>query len=169
MTSILQTLLDIDSPLFKAGLHDLEKSTGHSGVDTRLIADVLANGHKVMRSLGLDTKDTTGKEMYHALMLAVKNDDIGELLSDTDYTLMYIDGRVISLNLIDVIENSHHELKYDRQSFVHGRRALTGELIDRYVTHARTNLETSLEIFQSIGLLSSEDACYNITKYKHKQ
>jgi len=169
MTSILQTLLDIQSPLFKSGLHDLEKSTGHSGIDTRLIADVLSRGHQVMRSLGLDTKDTTGKEIYHALMLAVKNNNIEELLLDTDYTLMDFNGQVVSFNLIDVVENSHHELKYEDQLFVHGRRALAGELVDRYVMHARTNLETSIEIFQSIGLLSSEDACYNITKYKHKQ
>lgn len=158
MSNILKDLLEINSPLFNAGLASLEKSTGHSGVDTRLIADVLSSGHRVMRKLGLDTRDTTARELYNTLTATVQNSDIEELLFDTDYTLLQVDGRVISFNLIDVIENVHHQISFDRQITIHGRRALAGELVRRYIDHARTDESTSLGIFESMGLPLEDQA-----------
>jgi hypothetical protein len=153
MTHFLQTVLNTDEPLLSNGLKALEKSTGHSGVDTRLIADILYKAHSVMRSLGLDIKDTTGHELYHSLVSAVKNNNIKLLLQDCDYVLYIIDKRFISFNLIDVIENYHHELEYDQQSVTHGQRSLRGEIVGRYLDHARTNQVTTLEIAAAIGLL----------------
>ena len=169
MTNFLQKVLNINEPLFKSGLKALEKSTGNSGVDTRLIADVLQNAHKVMRVLGLDTADTTGRELYHSLMAAVKNRDIESLLTDTDYVLYIIDDKVISLNMIDVIENSHHELPFDRQVIGHGQRSLRGEIIKRYIDHARTDDLTTFETISSIGLLPEQDSWYNNAKAYKKR
>jgi len=153
MTHYLQSILNIDSSLLTSGLAQLEKSTGNSGVDTRLIADVLEKAHKVIRLLGLDIKDTTGRELYHSLIATVKRVDIESILCDMDYVLFYIDNRVISFNLIDVIENSHHELSYEKQIVSHGQRSLRGEIIGRYIDHARTNEATTMVIVSSIGLL----------------
>ena len=44
----------------------LEKTTGASGVDTRLIADITERAHTIMRQLGLDVRDTTCEELYYA-------------------------------------------------------------------------------------------------------
>ncbi len=164
MTNYLQTLLGVNKPTFINGLKALEKSTGNSGIDTRLIADIIENAHKVMRILGLDTSDTTGPELYHSLLSAVKNKDIESLLTDTDYVLYIIEGKVISLNLIDVIENSHHELPFDKQIISHGQRSLRGEIVGRYIDHVRTNDMTTIKIATSIGLLSGDDAWYNNAK-----
>jgi hypothetical protein len=157
VTHYLQKVLPDSEPLLTSGIVALEKSTGHSGVDTRLIADILKNAHGVMRSLGLDTADTTGRELYQALISAIKTDSIEELLQSCDYTLYVIDKDVISFNLIDIIENYHHALDYERRSVNHGQRSLRGEIVDRYLRHTRTNEATTLEIASTIGLLPGED------------
>ena len=158
MPHYFQKVLNTDEPLLSNGLKSLEKSTGNSGVDTRLIADILERAHAVMRKLGLDSTDTTGHELYHALLSAVKIDKIEFLLQECDYVLYVIDKQIISFNLIDVIENYHHELDYKKKSITHGQRSLRGEIVGRYLNHARTNEETTLEIAKTIGLLSDNDA-----------
>jgi hypothetical protein len=169
MTQLLQSLLDAKEPIFSQGLIQLEKATGNSGVDTRLIADITEKAHDIMRRLGLDVRDTTGKELYHSLIAAVRCGACEPLLSDADYVLFRADDMIISFNMIDVIENTHHELPYDKQIYSHGQRSLRGELVTRYINHARTNENTTLEIASSIGLLPESDAWYNDVKYSKKQ
>jgi hypothetical protein len=169
MANLLQKALQIDEPIFTMGMRVLEKSTGNSGVDTRLIADIHENAHKVMRTLGLDTTDTTGRELYHALVAAIRRNDIQQLLYDTDYVLYVIGSDVVSFNIIDVIENTHHELGYESRIISHGQRSLRGEIIERYLSHIRTDKATTLEIVKSIGLLPESDAWYNNAKANKKQ
>ena len=169
MSRFLQSILGANEPLFSNGLARLEKSAGCSGVDTRLIADIIEKSHIVMRKLGLDTRDTTGHELYFALMSAVKNDTIEELLFEMDYVLMTIDKKIVSFNLIDVIENSHHQLSFEKQIVSHGQRSLRGELVARYINHARTSEITTREIATLIGLLPEQDACYNNLNNQQKQ
>lgn len=169
MANYLQTALNINHHLFKNGMMALEKSTGNGGIDSRLIADVIESAHKVMRVLGLDTSDTTGRELYHSLIAAVKHSNIELLLQDMDYVLYIIDGKVISFNLIDVIENSHHELPFDKQIISHGQRSLRGEIIGRYIDHGRTDTGTTIDTATSIGLLDCDNACYNNVKAYQKQ
>ena len=169
MSRFLQSLLGVKEPLFSAGLARLEKTTGHSGVDTRLIADITEKSHNIMRQLGLDTRDTTGHELYLALNEAVKRGDGELLLIDVDYVLMSIDDTVISFNLIDVVENMHHNLPYKRQIISHGQRSLRGELVGRYINHTRTDESTKLDIASLIGLLPESDKWYTDGKYQQKQ
>lgn len=169
MANLLQKVLKINEPIFTTGMRQLEKSTGNSGVDVRLIADIHENAHKVMRVLKLDTTDTTAGELYHALEAAVSRTDVEELLFDTDYVLYVINGEIISFNLIDVIENTHHELKYESRIISHGQRSLRGEIIERYIKHIRTNDATTIEIVKSIGLMPKSDAWYNNAKAYRKQ
>jgi len=161
MTHYLQSVLDINKPLLSVGLEKLEKSSGNSGVDTRLIADILEKAHDVIRLMGLDTKDTTGPELYNSLISFIKTSDGESLLIDCDYVLYIVDGKVVSLNLIDIIENSHHELPFEQRTDSHGQRSLRGEIVGRYVNHARTDEMTILETASAFGLSPNPDTCYN--------
>lgn len=169
MARFLQLLLDAEEPMFSRGLVALEKTTGHSCVDVRLIADVTEKGHQIMRKLGLDVKDTTGHELYNSLIASVKLGTFESILDGADYVLIMASGKIISCNIIDVIENAHHKLLYNQQIISHGQRSLKGEILSRYLDHPRTNEPTTIEIAMSIGLLADNDEWYNSIKHKLKQ
>ncbi len=169
MARFLQLLLDAEEPMFSRGLAALEKTTGHSCVDVRLIADVTEKGHQIMRKLGLDVRDTTGHELYNSLISSVKLGTFESILEGADYVLIMANGKVISCNIIDVIENAHHKLSYNHQIVSHGQRSLKGEILSRYLDHPRTNEPTTIEIAASIGLLADNDEWYNNIKHKLKQ
>ncbi|MBC7868715.1 carbohydrate kinase family protein [Candidatus Saccharibacteria bacterium] len=160
MAKFLQRLLEIDEPHFSVGMNQLEKATGHSGVDTRLIADITHSAHVIMRKLGLDPADSTGREVYQALISMVKRDTSEALLLDADYILLPFKDSVVSFNLIDVIENSHHELAYDQRIMSHGRRSLRGEIVQRYLEHPRTDDSVIRDWATGIGLLPEADKWY---------
>ncbi|MBC7943314.1 carbohydrate kinase family protein [Candidatus Saccharibacteria bacterium] len=169
MANFLQQLLNIDEPLFRVGMNQLEKATGYSGVDTRLIADVTHKAHDIMRRLGLDPADSTGRELYQALVCSVNRGTSEALLIDADYVLLSFEGNVVSFNLIDVIENSHHELTYEQRIMSHGRRSLRGEVVQRYLENSRTNDGVAVELATGIGLLPEADKWYNETNNNRKQ
>jgi ribokinase len=161
MANFLQQLLNIDEPMFTVGMNQLEKTTGNGGVDTRLIADITHKAHEIMRKLSLDPADTTGHEVYLALISSVKRGTFEALLMDADFIMMSFDGSPVSFNLIDVIENSHHELSYDNRIISHGQRSLRGEIVQRYLDHPRTSEVVAREIASHIGLLPESDNWYN--------
>lgn len=171
MTHVLQNLLGInnDNLFFCSGIKQLEKTAGNSGVDTRLIADIIHKSHNAMRKLGLEVSDTTGKELYYAIESSVWRGEAEDIFEDTDYALVAINNQIISLNLIDIIENAHHQLPYGQQTVAHGQRSLRGEIISRYSCHGRTNEQTTHEIALSMGILPESDAWYNYSKYKHNR
>lgn len=76
MAKVLQELLQAEEPLFTASLMQLERASGHKGADARLIGDILRSAHDRIRQMGLDPKDSTGKEIYQALMNRVARDNI---------------------------------------------------------------------------------------------
>jgi hypothetical protein len=169
MAKYLQLVLGLPEPMFSYGLARLEKATGNGGIDARLVADITEKAHKIMRRLGLDIRDTTGQELFFSLNAAVRRGDGDLLLVDSDYVLYVIDDKIISFNLIDVIENAHHEMLLGKNIISHGQRGLRGELIGRYINHARTDEATAKEIAGQIGLLSEDDACYTGIKHNQKQ
>lgn len=169
MPHFLQLVLDAQEPLFSSGLSKLEKTTGYSGVDVLLIADIIEKAHIIMRKLGLDTRDTTGHELYFALKSAIRRGEGESLLVGADHVLFIENNRIISFNLIDVIENAHHELPFDHQTVSHGQRSLHKELIRRYLDHARTDDITTHEIAGSMGLKHDNGLCYNDGQYYKKQ
>ena len=141
MSHIFKDLLSSSNPLLVHTLSQLERSTGDEGVDLRLIADITHKKHEVMRALGLDTADTTARELYLALNSYIEREDNHELLFEADYVMARVDGEIVSLNLIDAIENSHHHIPFEHRLISHGQRALRGEILGRYVSHPRTNDE----------------------------
>jgi len=171
MSKFLQSILSAEEKqsVFSAGFAQLEKLTGEKGIDTRLIADVLEKAHTIMRKLGLDTKDTTGSELYYGLIGSVKHGTFEDLLADSDYVLLKIEGQIISFNMIDVIENAHHNLSYTNQVISHGQRSLRGEIVNRYFDLAAGNKKAARDVAKMIGLLPKNDLWYNKSIYKHNQ
>jgi sugar/nucleoside kinase (ribokinase family) len=153
----LKDLLTNDHPLFTINLQQLERATGNAGVDTRLIADITQTVHQVMRDLGLDTTDTSGRELYNALRNAVRSDRAEALLQGSAFALVNLGDGPISLNFLDAIENSHHELPYEQRQVVHAQRQLRAEIIRRYAEHDRTHNELVLNMAREMGLHRDED------------
>lgn len=56
-------------------VQDLEKASGNPSADVRLTAEIVGKMHLKTEELGLDPDDTTGKELYYALMNRVKDDN----------------------------------------------------------------------------------------------
>ena len=158
MAKFLQKLLDAPEPLFTTGLRQLELATGHSGVDTRIIADITHMAHSIMRQLGLDPADTTTIELYNALNASVAHGTAIDLLAEFDYVLLAVDEQVVSFNLIDVIENAHHGLSFEQRSVSHGRRSLRGEIVQRYMSHERTDEAATLALAEHAGLVIDSDS-----------
>lgn len=147
MAKFLQDLLQAEEPMFTTALRQLERATGHSGVDVRLISDIITRAHHVMRQIGLDPADTTADELYHAL--AVHADD-RVLFVDTEYVALSYSGQVISFNSDDVKESVGKSVS--QQSTRHMQFCLRRELVGRYSDHERTNEQTVQQFVQDAGL-----------------
>jgi hypothetical protein len=76
MAKLLRDLLDAEEPIFSHSLEQLEKASGRSGVDVKLIGDIIAMAQQNMRLLKLDPKNTNGPELYQALLAKVAKDNL---------------------------------------------------------------------------------------------
>lgn len=112
MSKFLRDLLDAEEPLFSLSIKDLEKASGHQGVDAKLIGDITRETHDAMRSLGLDHKNTTGKEFYQALMarIASDNERVTKIVGGTDSE----DVR----QMVPLLVVAANEVKFNRRVFV---------------------------------------------------
>ena len=86
MAKFLRDLLNAEEPIFSLSLRQLEKASGHQGVDAQLIGEITREMHLSMRGLGLDQKNTTGRELYHALLarVAADNKRVTKLIGGND-------------------------------------------------------------------------------------
>lgn len=75
MTRVLSELLGANELSFRQGIKQLERASGAPSADIRLSSEVNAAALAKLRELGLDPHDTTGRELYQALMERVKRDD----------------------------------------------------------------------------------------------
>lgn len=75
MAKILRDLLDAEEPIFSLGIQQLERASGDIGEDARLIGEISEKMAGVMRNLRLDPQQTTGIELYHALLNKVATDN----------------------------------------------------------------------------------------------
>lgn len=157
MTHVLKQLLGNDHPLFSKTLADLEKATNNAGVDARLIGDIIGKAHEVLRDLKLDPSDSHGKEVYQALIAAIKAGRGDDVLKGKDFVLLDFEDGIVSFNLIDAIENAHHELPYEKRTTAHALRHLRAEIVRRYAEHDRTDNDIVHKLAGEIGLKPSED------------
>lgn len=160
MTRALKQLLGNDHPLFSSNLAALEKATGGAGVDAKLLGDITEQGHRVLRRLGLDTANTTGEEAYYALNNFAKNEASRRQFAACDFVIIAFNDELVSFNLQDVIENSHHQLKYSDRILGHAQRHLRAEIIRRYAGHDRTHDEVVHQMVDEIGLKQPHDDEY---------
>lgn len=156
MGKTLATLLGNDHPRFVLTLSEFEAASNNSGIDTKLVGDITESAHSVMRGLDLDISNTTPKELYLALDAMVKN-GITTPLEATPYVLIEIDGELVSFNILDVVENSHHNILFENRSLGHAQRYLRREIIKRYATHERTSTEMITQQAEEIGLAMNDD------------
>lgn len=75
MSKFLRDLLDAKEPLFSLALQQLEKASGSHATDAKLIGDIHFKANLAIKRLGLDPKDTTGPELYRALISQVAHND----------------------------------------------------------------------------------------------
>jgi len=164
MSRTIKQLLRNDEPLFMQSLHLLEKSSGDASIDVRLIADITHSAHIIMRQLGLSTQDTTPEELYNALKASVRSGLADSILEDSDYVLLVLDNKTISFNMIDVVENSHHDLPLDKRKTESAERSLRGELVQRYYENPQTHKDTVIQLGKDAGLFDENDTEDSISK-----
>lgn len=75
MTKMLVELLQAKEPLFSTSLRQLEAVSGKPSVDVRLSAEIMERFNSKVKELGLDPKDSTGEEIYAALINLAKQHD----------------------------------------------------------------------------------------------
>ncbi len=75
MTRFLSQALQAPEPLFRLGLRRLEAANAHRSTDIRFSTHVQQAAQAKLRELGLDPRDTTPEELYHALQERIKVDD----------------------------------------------------------------------------------------------
>ncbi len=75
MSNLLSDLLGATEPLFTLSVKQLETASGQSGADVRLIAEIIGKVQLKTKELKLDPRDTTGEELYQALINLVRMHD----------------------------------------------------------------------------------------------
>lgn len=75
MSKLIVDVLQAKQPLFSNALSQLEKASGKKGVDVRLTAEIIDKFNSKTKALGLDPNDTTGPELYRALLAKAKEHD----------------------------------------------------------------------------------------------
>ncbi|MDN5274627.1 MAG: putative Ribokinase [Candidatus Saccharibacteria bacterium] len=159
MAKFLRDLLGAQEPFFGIALQNLERASGHSGLDARLIGDILIEAHNTMRHIGLDPADTTGLELYNALKAHVNDEG---LFSETAYVGLFMGGIVVSFNLADIRENLNKT--YGEHTTENMKCALQRELVDRYVQHERTDEKVVAQFATDAGLHRCEGEHINVDK-----
>ena len=104
MSKILADLLQATQPLFSQALQQLEDASGNSGEDVRLTADIVETFNKKVKELGLDPTDSTGPEIYRALINLAKEHDehLAKQIGGTDPDNVH---QMVPL-VVDVIEEA---------------------------------------------------------------
>lgn len=75
MSKFLSNILDAEEPLFTKSLEQLEKASGNKSKDVELTAEIIEKFNDRLKKLGLDPNDSTGPEIYSALLNLAKEHD----------------------------------------------------------------------------------------------
>lgn len=135
----------------RMAMSELRRMTGDDS-DVRLIAEVLARAHTIIRSLGLDPRDTTAEEVYQALLAIAPRIEEWAPFKDSDWVMADFDGQIISFHPVDIVENYHHQLPLGQHRAAAGKVALGQEVYRRYRTHPQTHNPTVSRIVCDGGI-----------------
>jgi hypothetical protein len=101
--SLLRDLLGVQDPEFSASLRQLELASNQQGIDLRLVGEIHQKVASVVKRLGLDSKDTTGPELYYCMSAKARNLDqrllagVGiDRFTDVDKAAKLIKGLTLS-------------------------------------------------------------------------
>ena len=75
MTRILSELLGAEQLRFGTTIRQLEAASGSPSIDIRLMSEISQRSKRKLQVLGLDPHDTTGAELYHALLERFQHDE----------------------------------------------------------------------------------------------
>lgn len=75
MGNLISDLLKAEEPAFSLAVRHLEETAGRPGMDVRLMSEIIVSVRQKIQQLGLDVNDTTGEELYYALLNKVKSHD----------------------------------------------------------------------------------------------
>jgi hypothetical protein len=75
MTRALSDLLGAQQPRFGITIQQLEVANGNKSIDIRLSNEILQRTRRKLQDLNLDPQDTTGEELYQALMERFGHDE----------------------------------------------------------------------------------------------
>ncbi len=86
MSRMLSELLGVHEPTLARSIQDLERASWLQSVDVRLTAEIVTKVHGKTRALGLDPRDTNGRELYYALqdMVRLHDDFLVRLIGGSD-------------------------------------------------------------------------------------
>ena len=112
MSRLIAQLLAAEQPLFSLSLRQLEEVSGLPAVDTRLTAEIIGKVRLKTEELGLDPDDTTGQELYQAL--------VHQLAKHDQHLCHTIGGRVgdTAAELIPKIKAAQDKVELDRDCWV---------------------------------------------------
>lgn len=92
--------------MFTHAIRELEKASGSTGIDIRLISELEQKAKTKYRELGIDPADSTPRELYHSLQLLVAKHDsyVAKFLGvndpeDVEAILLRIERAVEKLNI----------------------------------------------------------------------
>lgn len=112
MAKFLRDLLDAEEPLFSLSIRDLESASGNLGADTRLMGDIIKMAHQNLRTMKLDPQNSTGEEIYHALLSHVAEDNkrLAGIIGATDHEDI--------AHMVPFMVKAAERVKFNRKVFV---------------------------------------------------
>ena len=119
-----------DDSLLIYTINNFEKTTHSSNVDVVLISDIWKKSHNCIKKLGLDSTDSTPREIYQAL---INYNDTKKLLKNCEYVAVAIGDEIISLNIEDLKQDKANSSTFEMRSLYFMRQALLNEIEARYV------------------------------------
>jgi hypothetical protein len=75
MTRYLSLALGAKQPLFGQSIQELERASGRPSADIHLSSEMMQKVRTKIIQLGLDPQDTTGRELYSALQVRLRQDE----------------------------------------------------------------------------------------------
>jgi hypothetical protein len=112
MSKLISELLGATEPMFSIAVSQLEKASGKPGVDVRLTAEIIGQVIQKTKDLGLDPKDTTGKELYSALLARFEKDN------DSLMKAIGASGKETVQQLLPLLKNSAEKAKISKKVWV---------------------------------------------------
>ena len=106
-------------------------------------------------------------QVFWFLYPQIKNKS-GQLVDSTLYkeVLSLTKDRDLTKIIYSMVKSKETSSIFERRIISHGQRSLRGELVWRYIDHARTDEASTQEVAKTMGLLPESDACYTDNKHK---